>query len=93
VHCLDRNSHVLVILHGSVQVELFNVDRHEVCVGSGHTLSRRHFAVMMSAVGVRANVSWVLNEVGANVESDAVGFCFFVSYIGNDAQIDGAATC
>jgi hypothetical protein len=28
----DWDSHVLVVLHGSVQVEVFDVDRHELCV-------------------------------------------------------------
>jgi hypothetical protein len=31
----DRDSHVRVLVHGSVQVEVFDVDRHEFCIGSG----------------------------------------------------------
>jgi hypothetical protein len=29
------DSHVLVLLHGSVQVEGFDVDRHKFCIGIG----------------------------------------------------------
>jgi hypothetical protein len=54
-------------------------------------LLRRHLAVMMSKGGVCSNVSSVLNEVAANGETDAVRFCCFRSYYGNDAQIDRAA--
>ena len=39
-HCagtnvFDGDSQVLVMIHGSVQVEVFYVDRHEFCIGNG----------------------------------------------------------
>ena len=31
----DGDSHVSVMVHGSVQVKVFDVDRHEFCIGNG----------------------------------------------------------
>jgi hypothetical protein len=46
----DGDSHVLVMVHRSVQVEVYEVDRLALRVD--RTLLKRHLAVVMSAVGV-----------------------------------------
>jgi hypothetical protein len=50
----DGDLHLLVMIHRSVEVEVFDVDRHELYIGSGQdrTLLKRNLAVVRSAVGV-----------------------------------------
>jgi hypothetical protein len=48
----DGDSHVLVLVHGSGQVEVFDVGRHQCALGVVRMLLSRHLAVVMSAVEV-----------------------------------------
>jgi hypothetical protein len=61
------------MVHGSVRVKVFDVDRHEFCIGSG--LDAVEEELDGGSVGKGStNVFWVLDEVAANGEANAFDF-------------------
>jgi hypothetical protein len=65
----DRDSHVLVLVHGSVQVEVLDVDGHEFGVGSGLDAVEEELGCSLVGGG-GADVAVVLNEVTAYGEAN-----------------------
>jgi hypothetical protein len=81
----DRNSHVFVTVYGSVQVKVFDVDRHEFGIGSGQDAIEETLGCC-DVGGGRINVSLVIDEVAASGEADSFGFgliWFLWSYFDN----------
>jgi hypothetical protein len=86
LHDAGRNdfagdSHMLVLVHGSLQVEVYDVDRHELFIRSGQD-------AVEEALGCGD-----VDDVPDNGKADAFGFCFLRSCFGSDAvrRIGGAS--
>jgi hypothetical protein len=80
----DGASHVFFMVHGSVQVRVFDVDHHEFCIGSGRNAVEETLGCG-DVGGGSTNVSYALDEVAADGELNAFGFGLLWSYFGNDA--------
>jgi hypothetical protein len=72
----DGDSHVFVMVHGSVQVRLFDVDRHGFCIGNGQD-------AVEEALGC-GNVGGGITNISLG-EADSFGFGLLWPYFGNDA--------
>ena len=79
----DMDSHVFVTVHGSVQVKVFDVDRHEFGIGIGQDAVKEALGCG-NVGGVNTDVSWVFDEVVASSEADSFDFGLIWSYFGND---------
>lgn len=87
---LDGDAHVFVTRHRSVEVEVLDVDRHELGVLGGENAVGMHFdggKISGGCVGFAV----IFNAVAADSEADSTLFGFVGFERCNDAEIGGTA--
>lgn len=86
----ERDAHVFVLVHSSVEVEVGDVNAAVGGVVSGEGAVDDKFGSSRVCSG-RADVARVVDEVAANGEADTVGSGFLRADIDNNAEVGGFA--
>ena len=78
--------HIFVVRHRSVEVEIFDVECHELGTRSGdYTVEEKFYCEEID--GGCATVIWVVYSITTNCETCMVGIIFFQSVVDNNTAV------
>jgi hypothetical protein len=81
----DRDAHVLILLHGRVEIEVLEVNSNEVSIRCGdHAI--KEYLDGSEIGGFGANIAIVLDAIAADGETDSTRVRFFGAEGSNNAQ-------
>ena len=86
----EFEAHKLATRHWCIQVEIFDVDCHEFCVGRGDDAVEEEFDYEEVNCGSSA-VSGVVDAIAANGEAGAIWICLLWPVVNNYAAVGDIA--